>query len=127
MGHVRSTVKDHWFRTTDEVNAFKATLAGELKREPVPGEDYALDEWHDLKALNRSMAKLKTAGFEPADLDLPSAESGSAGSLRETRDRVERQCLVEVLTRHRGNIHPAVIRPQNAQKRRPQPPPGEWR
>jgi DNA gyrase subunit B len=66
--HVRETVKDHWFRTTDEVNAFKATLAAELKREPVPGEDYTLDEWHDLKALNRSMAKLKGAGFEPADL-----------------------------------------------------------
>jgi DNA gyrase subunit B len=66
--HVRASGKDHWFRTTEEVTAFKTTLAGELKREPVPGEDYTLDEWHDLKALNRAVAKLKSMGFEPGDL-----------------------------------------------------------
>ena len=66
--HVRETGKDHWFHTTEEVNAFKAALAEELKREPVPGEDYTLDEWHDLKALNRVAARLKAAGFEPDDL-----------------------------------------------------------
>jgi len=66
--HLRATGKDHWFRTTEEVNNFKSTLAAELKREPVPGEDYTLDEWHDLKSLNRALAKLKSAGFEPADL-----------------------------------------------------------
>ena len=62
--HVRANAKDYWFRTMDEVTAFKAALAGEVKREPVPGEDYTLDEWHDLKALNRAVAKLKGAGFE---------------------------------------------------------------
>lgn len=71
--HVRGTNKDHWFRTTDEVNAYKAVLADELKHEPVVGEDYTLDEWHDLKALNRAVAKLRGAGFEgltfgPGDL-----------------------------------------------------------
>jgi DNA gyrase subunit B len=66
--HVRAGGKDHWFRTTEEVTAFKTALAGELKREPVPGEDYTLDEWHDLKALNRAVAKLKAMGFEPGDL-----------------------------------------------------------
>jgi DNA gyrase subunit B len=71
--HIRATSKDHWFRTIEEVTAFKATLATELKREPVVGEDYTLDEWHDLKALNRAVAKLKGAGFEgltfgPGDL-----------------------------------------------------------
>ncbi len=62
--HVRAVAKDHWFRTMDEVTAFKTTLAGEVKREPVLGEDYTLDEWHDLKALNRAVTKLKGAGFE---------------------------------------------------------------
>ena len=71
--HVRATNKDQWFRTTDEVNAYKTVLAGELKHEPVVGEDYTLDEWHDLKALNRAVAKLRGAGFEgltfgPGDL-----------------------------------------------------------
>src|SRR5262249_55347057 len=51
-----------------EVNAYKVALATELKHEPVPGEDYTLDEWHDLKSLNRSMTKLKSAGFEASDL-----------------------------------------------------------
>ncbi len=46
--------------------------------------------------------------IEPADLDLPPADTGEAGSLRETRDRVERQTLVEVLTRHRGNVSQAA-------------------
>ena len=63
-----ATGKDHWFRTTDEVNGFTTAFAAETKREPVPGEDYTLDEWHDLKSLNRAMAKLKSAGFEPGDL-----------------------------------------------------------
>ena len=46
--------------------------------------------------------------IEPADLDLPPADPGQAGSLRDTRDRVERQTLVEVLTRHRGNVSQAA-------------------
>ncbi len=66
--HLRESGLDHWFRNTEEVTAFKAKLAEPLGREPVPGEDYTLDEWHDVKALNRVLAKLKTAGFEPGDL-----------------------------------------------------------
>ena len=46
--------------------------------------------------------------IEPADLDLAPADAGQVGSLRETRDRVERQTLVEVLTRHRGNVSQAA-------------------
>jgi DNA gyrase subunit B len=66
--HERAKNKEHWFRTTEEVNAFKTKLAEELKREPVPGEDYALDEWHDLKALNRALGKLRDVGFDAGDL-----------------------------------------------------------
>ncbi|AWM41362.1 DNA gyrase subunit B [Gemmata obscuriglobus] len=64
----REKNKEHWFRTTDEVAAFKQALADELKREPVVGEDYTLDEWHDLKSLNRAVTKLKAFGFDAADL-----------------------------------------------------------
>jgi DNA gyrase subunit B len=66
--HERAKNREHWFRTTDDVTTFKTTLAAELKREPVPGEDFTLDEWHDLKALNRALAKLKTTGFDASDL-----------------------------------------------------------
>jgi DNA gyrase subunit B len=64
----RAKGKEHWFLTPDAVSSFKATLAAELKREPVPGEDYTLDEWHDLKALNRALTKLKANGFDANDL-----------------------------------------------------------
>ena len=64
----RARNKEHWFRTTDEVTAFKAEMTEQLKREPVLGEDYTLDEWHDLKALNRALAKMKATGFDATDL-----------------------------------------------------------
>src|SRR5207248_1798849 len=66
--HERAKNREHWLRTTEDVTAFKTALATELKREPVPGEDYTLDEWHDLKALNRAVAKLKAMGFDANDL-----------------------------------------------------------
>jgi two-component system NtrC family response regulator len=44
----------------------------------------------------------------PADLDLAPAEPTQMGSLRDTRERVERQTLVEVLSRHRGNVSQAA-------------------
>jgi two-component system, NtrC family, response regulator len=44
----------------------------------------------------------------PSDLDLTPAEPAQAGSLRDTRERVERQTLVEVLSRHRGNVSQAA-------------------
>ena len=46
--------------------------------------------------------------IEPADLDLAPAEPAGSASLRETRERVERQTLVEVLGRHRGNVSQAA-------------------
>jgi two-component system NtrC family response regulator len=44
----------------------------------------------------------------PSDLDLAPAEPAQVGSLRDTRERVERQTLVEVLSRHRGNVSQAA-------------------
>ena len=57
--------------------------------------------------VSRAVIMAKGRVIEPVDLDLPSATPGDAGSLRETRDRVERQRLVEVLMRHRGNVSQA--------------------
>src|SRR6185369_3591643 len=41
-------------------------------------------------------------------IDLAPAEPAQVGSLRDTRERVERQTLVEVLSRHRGNVSQAA-------------------
>jgi two-component system NtrC family response regulator len=46
--------------------------------------------------------------IEPGDLDLQPAELEPAGSLRQARERVEREALVDVLSRHRGNISKAA-------------------
>ncbi len=64
----RAKNKEHWFRTSEDVTAFKATLTEQLQREPVIEEDYTLDEWHDLKALNRALAKMKSTGLDASDL-----------------------------------------------------------
>jgi DNA gyrase subunit B len=81
--HVRFAGKEFWFHTIEEVTAFRAEQAKKLGKELVvadeklddnPGAEadestrYTLDEWHEVRPLNRAMAKLKTMGFEPSDL-----------------------------------------------------------
>jgi DNA gyrase subunit B len=89
--HVRFDGKEFWFHTTAEVEAFKAEQGARLGKElvvadaaiatpedptaeqagtaaPVPAERYALDDWHEVRLLNRSIAKLREAGFEATDL-----------------------------------------------------------
>jgi two-component system, NtrC family, response regulator len=59
-----------------------------------------------------SRAVIMTSGrvIEPVDLELasPATEQPRAGSLREVRDRVEREVLIGALLRHRGNISQAA-------------------
>jgi DNA gyrase subunit B len=79
--HVRFGGREFWFHTNDEVAAFRAeqaaklgkelTVVGDLTAPAAPGDEaarYALDEWHEVRALNRAVAKLRAMGFEPADL-----------------------------------------------------------
>src|SRR5262245_20748963 len=66
--HVRGKNEDHWFRTTEEVTAFKTALTEQLKREPVLGEDYTLDDWHEVRTLNRALGKLRGLNFDAGDL-----------------------------------------------------------
>lgn len=57
-----------------------------------------------------SRALIMTRGplIQPADLDLPQAATEAGVSLREARGRAERQTLVAVLSRHRGNVSRAA-------------------
>ncbi|MBX9625977.1 MAG: DNA topoisomerase IV subunit B, partial [Gemmataceae bacterium] len=81
--HVRYAGKEYWFASADEVNAFRAEQGKKLGKELVPADDlapgepgaaaddatrYTLDEWHEVRALNRGLGKLKAMGFGPADL-----------------------------------------------------------
>src|SRR6185312_12795423 len=75
--HVRFAGKEYWFHSNDEVAAFRSEQSAKLGKELVladdltPGEEaarYSLDEWHEVRALNRSMAKLKAMGFVPGQL-----------------------------------------------------------
>ena len=58
--------------------------------------------------VNRAIIMARDRLIEPVDLDLEVAETAPTASLREARDRVEREALVEMLSRHRGNISKAA-------------------
>lgn len=82
--HVRYRGQEHWFHTPADVDAFRAEESRKLGKELVladltvlPGaageagkavEQYTMDEWHEVRGLNRVLTKLKDAGFEPGDL-----------------------------------------------------------
>jgi DNA gyrase subunit B len=84
--HVRFAGREFWFHTSEEVAAFRAEQAAKLGKELVLADDlaadagepgaaaakdvahYTLDEWHEVRALNRAVARLAAMGFEPADL-----------------------------------------------------------
>ncbi len=89
MFHVRLGSREHFFRTQQEVDDFRAAESRRLGRELVLSEEvpaggaakegaapeavderyrFTVDEWHEVRALNRAVGKLKDVGFEPGDL-----------------------------------------------------------
>lgn len=86
--HVRLGARDHFFHTQEEVEAFRVAESARLGQELAvadealaPGETvgkltaeaderyrFTVDEWHEVRALNRALARLKEAGFTRADL-----------------------------------------------------------
>jgi DNA gyrase subunit B len=87
--HVRHGLEEHLFYTSEEVATYRAAMATKLGRELVLADDlsapvvadgaeavpvdeaarYTLDEWHEVRALNRAAVRLeKEYGFTPADL-----------------------------------------------------------
>ncbi len=88
--HVRLGLKEHFFYSQEEVEAFRVKESAERKVEltvsdglplttaPVLTPDgkpmvdeatrFTVDEWHEVKAMNRAIAKLGEAGFDPGDL-----------------------------------------------------------
>jgi DNA gyrase subunit B len=86
--HVRSGGKDHFFHTSEKVEAFRqaeskrlgkdlavseavpttAVSAGERRPDAADAVRFSVDEWHEVRALNKAVAKLTEFGFAPADL-----------------------------------------------------------
>jgi len=86
--HVRLGVKEYFLRSQVRVDSFRIKQSEELKHELVVGEAmptaaaantpavaeiedrfrFVVDEWHEIRALNKAMGKIVEMGFEPADL-----------------------------------------------------------
>jgi DNA gyrase subunit B len=86
--HVRLGAKDHFFHTQEEVDAFRVAESARLGQELAvadealaPGETvgkltaeaderyrFTVDEWHEVRALNRALGRLREAGFSRTDL-----------------------------------------------------------
>lgn len=94
--HVRLGTHDHFFHSQAEVEAFRVAESERLGHElaitdealstgagtttngsaevngtapaELPEHRFTVDEWHEVRALNRAMPKLRQCGFEPADL-----------------------------------------------------------
>lgn len=82
--HVRYRGKEYWFHTAADVEAFRVEQSREHGKELVLAdlsgptghgsattgtvEQFTMDEWHEVRGLNRVLGKLREAGFEPNDL-----------------------------------------------------------
>jgi two-component system, NtrC family, response regulator len=71
---------------------------------PWPGNIRELEN-----TVQRATIMARGRSIAVADLGIPSAEAGERLSLREARNRVERQVVVEALTRTSGNISRAAM------------------
>jgi DNA gyrase subunit B len=77
--HVKVGGKEHWFHTPEEVNAFreaesqrlgKALVVDHTEEAPTSDADTRLvaDEFHEVRAINRALARLAEFGFRASDL-----------------------------------------------------------
>jgi DNA gyrase subunit B len=114
--HVRFAGKEFWFHTQAEVDAFRAEQSKRLGKElvlandvellagakgepgaPAPGASangsrYTLDEWHEVRALNRAIGKLRAMRmdwFELTDLVPLARVAGREPPVRFTLERGE--------------------------------------
>jgi DNA gyrase subunit B len=79
--HVKVGGKERWFHTKEDLSRFREEESRALGKdlvvddedvEEAPAEDpqtrLVADEFHEVRAINRALAKLKEYGFEPKDL-----------------------------------------------------------
>jgi two-component system NtrC family response regulator len=95
---LRRAAQTHRRRVRFSGEALRALMAHRW-----PGNVRELDN-----RVSRAVIMARGHLIEPADLDLQAADLEPAGSLRQARERVEREALVDVLSRYRGNISKAA-------------------
>jgi two-component system, NtrC family, response regulator len=82
---------------------FSSAASAALAQYPWPGNIRELEN-----AVQRASIMARGQFIEPADLGIPHGNPVERLSLREARNRVERQVVVDALTRTRGNISRAA-------------------
>ena len=82
---------------------FSGSALAAVAQYPWPGNIRELEN-----AVKRASIMARGRFIEPADLGIPSPDPAARLSLREARNRVERQVVVDALTRTRGNISRAA-------------------
>ena len=95
---LRRAAQEHRRRVRFSANALRALLA-----HPWPGNIRELEN-----RVSRAVIMARTRLVEPEDLDLAPPAPEASHSLRDARRQVERDALVEALTRNRGNISQAA-------------------
>ncbi len=83
---------------------FSAPALDAIMRHHWPGNIRELEN-----AIERAVILTRGRVVDPADLGIPAAQVAERLSLRQARNRVERQIVVETLTRTRGNISRAAL------------------
>ena len=83
---------------------FSSQAVDAILRHPWPGNIRELEN-----AIERAVILTRGRVVGPADLGIPVAQATERLSLRQARNRVERQIVVETLTRTRGNISRAAL------------------
>jgi two-component system NtrC family response regulator len=83
---------------------FSAAALAAIVQYPWPGNIRELEN-----AVQRAVILSASRLIEPADLGIATGEQPPRLSLREARNRVERQVVVEALTRTKGNISRAAL------------------
>jgi two-component system NtrC family response regulator len=95
---LRRAVQQHRRRVRFSGDALRALMAHEW-----PGNVRELEN-----RVSRAVIMASSQLIEPADLDLQPAQPEPSASLKVTRERVEREALVDALSRYRGNISKAA-------------------
>jgi DNA gyrase subunit B len=93
--HVKLAGREHWFRTQEEVDQFRREQVEKLGRDLVVADldddaqptgavelRLVVEEYHEIRSLNRLLQKLKEFGFGLADLVPPPRIAGREPPLR---------------------------------------------
>lgn len=90
--HVRFENKESWFHSSEQLAAFRTSESARLGRELVMQDSsddstaatFVSDEYHEVRGINKALAKLRMYGFTAADLVPPVRVAGREPPIRYT-------------------------------------------